>query len=206
MAKQTFNHLADVEVIEKYKNNPHWSTRKDIEEHFYTKFQPLIDSMSRKYKFIGSYEDNLQESYLIMLKALEWIDVNSITNSSKYSFGITLKYFLTGYFNNEFKYETDAKVIEKEMISIYQETVNHEEYTIGEIESHEETVIFTSTINQFKSLLKDGEKKIWELLESGASQKNIAIQCGKSSVQYQVQKLKAKYIDFMNNNGYAIEI
>jgi hypothetical protein len=206
MAKQTFNHLSDIEVIEKYKNNPHWSTRKDIEEHFYTKFQPLIDSMSRKYKFIGSYEDNLQESYLIMLKALEWIDVNSITNSSKYSFGITLKYFLTGYFNNEFKYETNAKVIEKEMISIYQETVNHEEYTIGEIESHEENVIFNSVINQFKSLLKDTERKIWELLESGKTQRDIAIQFGKPSVQYLVKQLKIKYINFMNDNGYAIEI
>lgn len=205
MAKQTFNHLTDVEVIEKYKNNPHWSTRKDIEEHFYTKFQPLIDSMSRKYKFIGSYEDNLQESYLIMLKALEWVNVDKITNTAKYSFGVTFEFFLKGYFKNEFKYETNAKVIEKEMISIYQETVNHEEYTIGEVESHEETVIFTSTINQFKSLLKDGEKKIWEFLESGASQKNIAIQCGRASVNYQVQKLKAKYVNFMNSNGYSIQ-
>lgn len=205
MAKQTFNHLTDVEVIEKYKNNPHWSTRKDIEEHFYKKFMPLVRSKSKQYAFVASYEDNLQESYLIMLKALGWVNVDKITNTAKYSFGVTFEFFLKGYFKNEFQYETDKDIIEREMESIYKQTPDHEEYVIGEVESHEEHVIFSSNISQFKSLLKEGEKKIWELLESGKTQKDIAIQCGRASVNYQVQKLKAKYVDFMNSNGYSIQ-
>lgn len=205
-----YKNYSDIEVIEKWNGNIHTRTRADIEAYLYKKYQPLCVSMSRKYQSLSSIEDNMQECYLIMLKALEWIKTDKITNQGHYSFGITFKNFLSSYFTKD-AYESFAVKIEKENSSldyIYADSIenNIDMYNTIKTESFEEETICSSTVTKFKHTLKDAELYIWNKLEEGKKQKDIAKELGKSSINFHVQKLKAKYIQFMNNNGYAIQV
>lgn len=208
-----YKNYSDLEVIEKWNSNIHTRTRADIEAYLYKKYQPLCVSMSRKYKSLSSIEDNMQECYLIMLKALEWIKTDKITNQNQYSFGSTFKSFLSSYFNCS-AYESFAVLAKKESVSLDYPmdlfSINRSDNrgTIFALltESFEEETICHSTVTKFKHTLKDAELYIWNKLEEGKKQKDIAKELGKSSINFHVQKLKAKYIQFMNNNGYAIQV
>jgi RNA polymerase sigma factor (sigma-70 family) len=206
----TFTNLTDLEIIEKWNGNIHSRTRANIEAYFYKKYQPLCRVISHRYKSVSTYEDNMQECYLIMLKALEYINPNKVTNQAAFSFGSIFKQYLTAYFNCNC-YESFNSKCEKEEVSIYydkmEQNESEESFIIDlQTESFEETTIFSDIVNAFKKTLKDTEIRLWNLLEEGKTQKEIASLINKTSISYNVQKLKNRYIDFMNKNGYAIEI
>ena len=100
--KKSFNEMKDYEVVERWQKGNHL-TQKRIEEYLYIKYRPLIMKYSSKYSYVSSYEDNMQEAYLIMIKALEYINTDKIYNKELYSFGVTFKEYITGYFHANYK-------------------------------------------------------------------------------------------------------
>jgi len=208
MQKQTFNHLTDLEVIEKWSDtiNQHYRTRASIEAYLYKKYYPLCNVISRRYQSQASYEDNMQECYLIMLKALEYVNPQKTHNQAQYSFGVTFKQHLTSYFNTN-SYESFNKQIEKNIVSIYQKDHNDNEVLIdGKVESHEEETVFALIVKDFKATLKESEMIIWNLLEEGKTYKEIAKLVNRIQVVHIIHRIKDNYKKFMNNNGYNLEL
>ena len=79
---------------------------------------------------------------------------------------------------------------EKESISLNNDDIPQTAY----IKSFEDKSVFHYTLSKFKSTLKENEILLWEYLEEGKKQKDVAKKLNKSNINYQVQKLKTKYI------------
>jgi RNA polymerase sigma factor (sigma-70 family) len=207
MTNINYSTKSDLEVLEIHQNNSHWKTKQDIETYLYRKYYPLCVVYSRKYSSVSPFDDNMQECYFAMLKAIEYVDANKIFNTNSFSFGVVFKMYLSSHFNNQIQYESYESKCKKDQVSLHQEIDNEEEIVIeGIVPSHEEETIFSLLLKEFKSTLKDIEIRIWEALEEGKTQREIAKQFNKSSINFRVNSIKSKYTEFMNKNGYAIEM
>lgn len=203
--KQILNYSqkSELELIEMHKSDSHWKIKQQIETYLYKKYNPLCRSFSQKFASISSFEDNMQECYMILLDAIDYVNPTKVY-SSNFSFGVIYKLYLSSYFHNQTYYESYKAKCKKDEISLYYNSEDCEEMIEIKVPSHENNTIFNSIFKEFKDTLKDIEITIWDLLEEGKTQRDIAKEFNKSSIQYKVSQLKSKYIHFMNTHGYEI--
>ena len=109
----------DLQMINEYKSTNRIAKKQAIETELYTKYMPLIKHYAKRYESISSYEDNCQEAYFIMRKALDYVNPDKIYNKNAYSFGVTFKDYLRGYFSAEAKQEVySAELIEELLLTL----------------------------------------------------------------------------------------
>lgn len=200
-----FKSKSDYDVIHEIYVNGHISQKQDVEQYFYNKYMPLIKKYSKRYENngFGSFEDNVQECYLIMIDALH----NAIDKLKENdSFGYIFQGYIRGYFKlnatNQAHYEYDSYATEVE---------EDKSYSILEgkttIPSYEEDVIGEITYNGFENELTDYEYTLIELLKTGMKKQTIAQKLGENNqanLTYHIKRIKKKYINYMNENGYSM--
>ena len=194
-----YSNKTDLEVIEIYKNNSHWRTKQEIETYFYKKYAPLCKKYSNAYRYLSSMEDNMQECYFLMIKALEFVNINKINNESSFSFGYIFKSYIEPYFkyegtkNKKYIYEVD-----REKIIVQNKT-----------KSFEDILIFNTNLEIFKKQLTSYELNLLNLLQTNMKKQDIAKELGEkhtANLSYWRTKIQSKYIEFMNNAGYELTI
>lgn len=188
----------DYEIITEIYIDGHISQKQDVEQYFYNKYLPLIKKYSKRYEHngFGSYEDNMQECYLIMVNALQ-----NATKKLKedVSFGSIFQGYIRGYFkvNNSNKSNYNStNYIEEEFAKTVIPTTCHAEQIISQI-----------TYNGFEKELTDYEYTLIELLKAGMKKQTIAKKLGEknqANLTYHIKRIKNKYIQYMNENGYSI--
>jgi len=211
-ALQLYSNKSDAEIIEIYKNNPHWRTRQDVESYFYAKYQPLVKSQAIKFSYLSSVEDNCQECYFLMLSALDWIDLSKV-DLEQFSFGGVFKRYITAHFIGEVnskKVENENKV-ETIDLTPEQGALFGKKFYNGSkvVESHEDSLIFKMNLKEFKKSLTEKELNLVELLETNMYKKDITKELGfknTPNLTHWVEKVQSKYRTFMNNAGYELAI
>jgi len=195
-----YSKKSDSEIVEIYKNNSHWRTKQEIETYFYKKYTPLCKKYSNRYRDISTFEDNMQECYFIMLKALDGPSIEKME-----SFGVSFSNYLWGYFGNVIKKQDTNK--------------NTEEYITNPIEedrtmpiivnSQEDEIIFNSDVKGFYKQLSDTEKELVNLLQTNMKKKDIAKKLGFATIHnlyFWTNKIQHKYLQHMNECGYELSI
>lgn len=194
---------SDVEVIKIYKNNSHWRTKQEIEAHLYQKYSPLCKKYSYKYRYLSTMEDNMQDCYLQMVQALDFIDVNKITDAEKYSFGITFGGYLSSHFISQLKQKKDDTI----------EYDSQQEQNFAKVmatsKSPEEQVIFNIFKKEFENTLPEKEKILFQMLTDGMQKKVIAKELGEkhtANLTFWVNKIQKKYIAYTQLIGYELTV
>jgi len=193
--RQPLTQKSDYELIISIQksNNPVAQNR------LYRKYYPLIKAYSQIYANVDSYEDRLQEAYLIMLQTAKAIKIERIDENFKFSS------FFKEKLNRYFAYH--AKLNRKRNI------VNQDEIEEDKLSYIEDTRInfvdkidFNMTYNAFKNTLNDNEKSILDLLKQGLLKYEVAkvIDRSNGTISNKVNQLRKKYVQYMNENGYAI--
>ena len=205
-----YSNKSDVEVIEIYKNNSHWRTKQEIETHFYQKYSPLCKKYSYKYNYLSTMEDNMQECYFQLINALEYVDINKITNIESYSFGITLRGYVSSYFISQMSQYRDVYSIEDETTS-YTTGVGSRDNKVNHIRSkereYENNLIFNLYKEEFEETLPEKEKRLFQMLADGMKKKDIVKELGEkhtANLTYWINKIQKKYIAYTTSIGYEI--
>ena len=195
----------DEEVIDIYRNNAHYRTKQEIETYFYKKYSPLFKTLSRKFYYAESVEDNMQECYLKMIEILE---------DSSYTVGEdTLGLMLRKKINSHLQYQ--GKKAQEYMVEEYIELDEEDEDAIitkqSKIHSEEfvSELIFNITLKDFRKQLSTYENKLMDLLPSSMEKKEIAKELGYKHTANLApirKSLKERYITFMNEAGYELAI
>ena len=190
---------SDLDLIKEWQDiNTLPKIKTQLESDLYRKYTPLCKSISRRYQHTAPFEDNMQECYLIMIKALKYVDEDKINNVEGYSFGITFKQYLRSYFNVQ-NYESEEKIIRDKNLSLEEDIPNFEGVTLRN-NTYESEIIFDIALKQFRETLDEEESFIFNSLEKGEEKQTLNLK----SIYYKINKIKNKYINFMNINGYAI--
>ena len=199
-----FSKFTETEIIEKWGDNPHWRTRRDIEEFMYKKYIPVCKKYSSIYK--GEFEDNMQECYLIMLNSLEY----AYKIIGKWdSFGGVFKSRIKVYLQKKINIKDTAFFNEIIPVAFTEESLynsNVENFSDNKID-FDEDLIFNDIIDEFFKTLTDKEQQIYIRLSEKQSKKDIAKQMNISSsvnVVYWMNRMKLKYVSFMRENGYNL--
>ena len=201
----TYSNKTDLEVIEIYKNNSHWRTKQDIETYFYKKYSPLCKTISYKYRYISSMEDNMQDCYFLMLDALDWVDTNKITDTVNFSFGYVFKKYLTPHFIQQQKVNSRVEEhIKIESLDPLEQEDNFRQHVLATVPSFESNLIFKITYDRFKKQLDPKNLAIINLLEQNERVKDIAEKLSLSNATIYKNKIQQMYIQFMNKSGYEI--
>jgi thiol-disulfide isomerase/thioredoxin len=209
---QNYASKTDLEVIEIYKNNSHWRTKREIETYFYQKYIPLCKKYSYKYRYIQPMEDNMQDCYFQMVQALDYVDINKVTNPEMYSFGITFRGYLSSHFIAEIKKYKEEFEIHVEYTEFYEVHTKH----MGKNKDlkyrgsvQENSVIFKIYKQKFEETLSEKEKRLFKMLADGMKKKDIVKELGKkhtANLTFWVNKIQKKYVEFNNSIGYEIAI
>jgi hypothetical protein len=200
-----FLNKTDLEILEVYKNNSHWSIKQKIESYLYKKYSPLCKKYSYAYRYLSSMEDNMQECYFLMLKAIDFVNVNKINNESSFSFGFIFK----SYIEPHFKYK-GIKYIKEVSNTDYFYKINYIEYNkITKMDSFENSLIFNINLEIFKKQLTPYELNLLELLQTSMKKQDIAKELGEkhtANLSYWRTKIQSKCVEFMNNAGYELTV
>lgn len=220
-ASSVYASKTDVEVIDIYKNNCHWRTKQDIEAYFYQKYTPLCKKYSFKYKYLSTFEDNMQDCYFQMIQALEYVDTNKITDLEKYSFGVTFVSYLSSHFIAEIKkYKNSGEEMTKELPTInIQPTpgIASDYVTEGEKflnsslcnKTQENDIIFNMYKAEFEGTLPEKELRLFQMLADGMKKKDIVKELGEkhtANLTFWINKIQKRYVEFNNSIGYEITI
>jgi len=208
-----YSNKTDLEIIEIYKNNAHWKTKQEIETYFYKKYSPLCKKYSNLYRHISSMEDNMQECYFLMIKALDYVDTNKITNTSLFSFGSIFRFHITSHFihENVRKVKEFNHLLSENDLDYY---INHSTYIRSNsyknnVTCIENKIIFNTNLEIFKKQLTSYELNLLELLQTSMKKQDVAKELGEkhtANLTYWRSKIQSKYIEFMNNVGYELTI
>jgi hypothetical protein len=181
----------DLQMINEYKSTNRIAKKQAIETELYTKYMPLIKHYAKRYETISSYEDNCQEAYFIMRKALDYVNPEKIYNKEAYSFGVTFKDYLKGYFSCEAKQEIPStELIEETVVDNPLPSIEFEE----------------AFLSWYKNLNKL-EQRIFNYLEKGFQRKEIAVKLkmkNTANLTYHTNKLQKSYVEYMNKCGFSI--
>jgi len=207
-----YSNKTDAEVIEVYKNNSHWRTKQEIETYFYQKYMPLCKKYSYKFKYLSSFEDNIQECYFMLINALEYIKMDKIKKPEIYSFGITFRGYLTSYFISQMKqYREVYSVEESEEKAGYTTGVgsrNHKDNNAAyRNKEYENNLIFNLYKEEFEETLPEKEKRLFQMLADGMRKKDIVKELGEkhtANLTFWTSKLAKKYTEFNNTIGYEL--
>jgi hypothetical protein len=195
-----FKSKSDYDVIQIYANG-HISQKQDVEQYFYNKYMPLIKKYSKRYENngFGSFEDNMQECYLIMIDALN----NAISKLRENdSFGNMFGGYIRAYFRlkntNQSYYDYVGDMPEEGQL--------HCRVWQGRgVSTPDEAYIHKIIYNGFEKALTDYEYTLIELLKAGMKKQTIAKKLGEknqANLTYHIKRIKKKYINYMNQNGY----
>lgn len=194
---------SDYEVIHEVYVNGQISQKQDVEQYFYNKYTPLIKKYSKRYENngFGSFEDNMQECYLIMIDALH----NAIDKLKENdSFGYIFQGYIRGYFRlkntNQAHYDYVGDMTEEEQL--------HCRAWQGRgVSTPDEAYIHKIIYKDFEKYITDYEYILIELLKTGMKKQTIAQKLGEknqSNLTYHIKRIKNKYIQYMNDNGYSM--
>lgn len=185
----------DLQMIQEYKTTNRIAKKQQIEADLYNKYMPLIKTESRLNINVNPMEDNMQECYIIMKKALEYVNPDKIYNKEVYTFGVTFKSYLRAYFK--------AIYIKK---GLEWSTYEHVDLCRDSSDMIKENMVADS-FNRWFNTLDKFEQKIIEFLEKGLQRQEIAKKLkmkNTANLTYHTNRLKRSYKDFMNTNGYSI--
>jgi hypothetical protein len=204
----SFSHKTDLEIIEMYNDNCYWKTKQDIETYFYKKCTPLIKKYSYKYKFLSTVEDNMQESYFLLIQALEWVDTVKITNQDNFSFPLVFKGYLSSHFVKEFKkYSNNANTFTEEYVVSAE--VDSPKVEQAFILPQEDSIIFNMYKKQFEETLPEKEKRLFQMLVDGMKKKDIVKELGEkhtANLSYTTKKIACSLTIFFRQIGYELNI
>jgi len=207
-----FNNQSNEEVQRDYANIMlAKSGKNEGQKNLWLKYMPLIKRYAQRYSHLDSYEDRIQESYFILLKTLDYCDVNKM--DSKFNFGFFYKMKLAVYFRTE-AYESYQKMIEKDMMSCNMqvewegELCELQDILEDEKNCFSDRIEFELVYDEFKKTLNNREKKILALLEIKGEKKEIAkkMKMSQPNMSYYTNKIKNNFVYYMNQNGYDIAI
>ena len=209
--KSNYSEKSDVEVLDVYYNNAHWRTKQEIEAHLYKKYEPLCKAMSYKYRAMSTFEDNMQDCFLIMLKTLDGNQAQKISSHID-SFGGIFKGYLRGYFKSN--YSQFMKDVHERAGTINEYTHSHlEKLPIAfiqknwGIQSQETTIIDYLHRQDFEETLEEKEKRLFQMLADGMKKKDIVKELGEkhtANLTYWINKIQKKYIAYTTSIGYEI--
>lgn len=188
-------------------SNTHWRTRQQIESIFYKKYTPLFKSQCSQIKGV-TFEDAMQDCYLLMLPALEYAGKKLGENDS---FGGILKTRIkptlrAHFYREETKFNfnctsTDNNFLKNESESYEFNVDIKDEYIL------DEEIIFEEAKQKFIDSLTKEEETLYYLLEQKVDRhevmKKLKVKCS-SNVSYKIAKLRKKYKFSMNEFGYSI--
>lgn len=202
-----FSHKTDLEIIEMYNDNCHWKTKQEIETYFYKKCTPLLGKYSRKYSYLSSVEDNMQDCYFLLIQALEWVDSTKVKDVSKFSFIAIMEGYLISHFVAVIrnKYTVGRSTEE------YVVTPTENDFTVEQafVLPEENSIIFNMYKQQFENTLPEKEKRLFQLLADGMKKKDIAKELGEkhtANLTYTTKKIACSLTIFFRQIGYELTV
>ncbi len=204
----------DYIILQIYKHEPEeviTSLKTEIQNFLLKKYQPLCNSLSSRYRYLDSFDDNKQECYFSMLKALDYVNLSKIGSTKDFSFGYYFKTYIQMDFNNKSnskeQKEKDATFTISDIVKVDEEG-NEIDSVLFQQKDAVDNIICEDAWERFKQTLSPHKRTVIERVVWERYQKEAAEKLGltPSSLSIHLKKIRREFIDYMNKNGYKIAV